>query len=195
MQKIAMIATLLFSLSSLAATDSMKFKLPAPTNSVTSVEQTSTMSYGTTSSYSNDDLRAVVLTNVDQLAKSGANISVNMMMNEKAGMSLGYASTSQKEKREKVNNADLTVDRSTIAVGAAFYVWDLESQKNISLVPALLFRTEKDAVNTETDTGVGLKAVGVFKPMARVLFEAGVNGTLIDGDSKGEAYLGLGFIF
>lgn len=199
MNKFALLLTVLLSTSAFAATpaNAFKFKTSETSAPVLTAQNSTTDAWAnyTPATVANDDVHVIVVTNVDQLAKSTANVSANVMMNNHAGVALGYSSGSNKEKREKLNNQELTVDRTVTTLGAAFYVWEVEARKNISIVPSVIFRSEKDAINTENENGLGIKTVGVFRPTRVMLLEGGVNTTVIAGETTGQAHLGLGFFF
>lgn len=185
-----LLAVSFISLSSFAANQTMKLK-PLPVRSVTSTE-TSTQAVHPDAAL---NTKAVVTTNLSELTKSRVSLSVNVMMNNYAALALSYGSSSEKETREKLGNQQLTVDRTTTGIGMAYYFFGIEAAKNIAVTPSLIFQSEKDAINTENNSGLGFKLVGIFKPSQRVLFEGGINSTIVAGNTKGEGYLGLGLLF
>lgn len=198
MNKLAFFSVVFMASLAFAAPEPMKFKLPPPSVRVAQADTTATSSASYTTyapAESEQDLRAVVITNVDQLAKAQANIAVNVMLTSHAGVALGYQSGSNREKREKLGNQEFTVDRTVTNIGIATYIWPVESRKNISIVPSMVFRSEKDLVDTDNENGLGVKTVGVFKPTRALMVEGGLNTLIIAGETTGQAHLGLGFLF
>ncbi len=189
--KFALLLSISFiSLSGFAANQTMKLK-PLPLRSVTSTET----SVQVAQPDAELNTKAVVTTNLTELTKSRVNLSVNVMMNNYAALALSYGSSSEREAREKLGNQQLTVDRTTTGIGMAYYFFGVEAARNIAVTPSLIFQSEKDAVNTENNSGLGVKLVGIFKPTQKVLFEGGINSTIVAGNTKGEGYLGLGLLF
>jgi hypothetical protein len=157
------------------------------------VTQNSASLLSSPSSITSTDVKAILNTNIVGLTQGKGNIGIDVMMNNKLAVALTYLTNSEEETRS--NGMKLTVDRTQIGVGATYYFYGIEAKKNIALSPTLIFGNEKDAVKTENQNGLGLRVLGIFKPMEKLMLQAGVSATSINGTSRGDGYLGLGLIF
>lgn len=175
MKKVALVFGFFFSVTAFGAPDTQVF-----TQSVRPSGSTS----------------AVISTNLADLTKSRTNVNLDVMMTRQAAATLSYATHSEQEPREKINNGTrLTVDRSQFGIGANFYFKPLSSLTNFAISPNLIFQTEKDPVNTESNTGLGLRAMGIFKPLPRLMAQGGVSSTVVGSETKTDVLVGMGLLF
>lgn len=180
MKKLSLIFGILFSFQAWAA---------APT-------EKSTQALSQSVGFSKTDASAVFSTNMADFTKNRANVSVDVMMNRTTAATLSFASHSEEEVREKVaNRPKLTVDRTQFGIGANFYWKPLTAIYNLAVAPSLIFQSEKDAVNAESNTGFGLKAMGIFKPLPRLMAQGGVSSNVVGSKTTTDILIGIGLLF
>lgn len=139
---------------------------------------------------------AVISTNVADISKNRANVSLDVMMTSHIAATLSYSTSSQEETRDHVaGKPKLTVDRTQFGFGADYYFKPLTALYNLAVTPALIFETEKDAVDTGSTTGLGLKAMGIFKPFPRLMAQAGGQMTVLGSETRTDLLVGMGLVF
>lgn len=139
---------------------------------------------------------AVLSTNVADISRNRANVSIDVFMTQRIAATLSYATSSREETRENLaSRPKLTVDRTQFGFGADFYWRPLEAMYNLSLAPALIFETERDAVDTGSTTGLGVKAMGIFKPLPRLLAQGGLEVNILGSETRSNLLVGMGLIF
>ncbi len=149
-----------------------------------------------TSTHSAQSTTGIVSTNLADISRNRMNITMDSMMTSTAAVNLSFSSQSQKEEREKLaNKPKMSVDRNQFAVGGTFFYRPLEAKYNASVSPAMLFQTEKDAVNTESTNGVRVAAMGLFKPLPRLLFQGGAIVSILGSQTNTDALVGMGLMF
>lgn len=146
------------------------------------------------------DKRVYFTTNVVDISKGAGNIGVDFFINEKVSASFNVRSSSEREKVKHVDyqggEAKVSVDRTGYGLGATYWVFGNEAKTNILVNPYLAFGTKKHPVDTETQSGFGLKVSGLFHLTREFGVEAGIKGdSLDDGALKGNLYAGLGYMF
>lgn len=181
--KIAFVSGLLlsvfFSVGALAAEKALS-TAPAVTSTMT-----------TTASSSN--LPNTLAFNFVGLTQGKTNIYFDVGgMSERVAPALSFRSYSNKEKRKKLNDEKYTVDRSLATVGASIAVLKAET-KSLILNPYLYFGTEKDSVNTDNLSGVGLRLLGQVNINKGIGFQAGIDANNMEGEFKSDIYIGLAF--
>lgn len=172
-------------------------KLPAKTVRSLSLEsklQTSAL-VPTETSYVAPAYRAAVGMNLADITKSKGNVAIDAFIKPQAAMTLSYSSYSEEEKRKKLNNNKLSVDYTQFGIGANFYFKPLTSTYNFAAGPSMIFETEKDAVYTEKNTGISVKAVAIFKPIEHLMMQGGAITTVMGADTKTDALAGVGLLF
>jgi len=140
--------------------------------------------------------KAVIGMNLVDITKSKGNIWIDTFLKPQAGLSLSYSGYSQDEVRNKLaGSPKLSVDRTQFGIGGAFYFMPLESTRNISFSPGLIFQTEKDAIQTEKNSGIEIRLLGSVKPLDHLLMQAGAVATIVGSDQRADAYAGVGLLF
>jgi hypothetical protein len=139
---------------------------------------------------------AIISTNFADIGRNRMNIQLDAMMTQTTAVSLGFSSQSQKEEREKLaGKPKMSVDRNQFSVGGTFFYRTTEAKYNAALAPALVFQTEKDAVNTDNTNGVKLAAMGLFKPLPRLMFQGGAVVSVLGSSTTTDAVVGMGLMF
>jgi len=193
--KYAIATVLCFSLSSAFAASQNKQKLnsaaaasPAPATVMTKEIVSPFAAPSATS--------AIVSTNLADIGKNRMNVTADVMMTSKVAVSLSYSNQSEKEERKKITGKPkLTVDRANFGIGANFFLKPIEARYNLAIAPAMIFQTEKDSVNTDNNNGFGLRAMGIFKPLPRLMAQGGISVTVLGSETKTDALVGMGLLF
>jgi hypothetical protein len=113
-------------------------------------------------------------------------------LSERVSPALSFRSYSNKEKRKDLNNDKLTVDRSLATLGASIAVLKVDT-KSLLLNPYLFFGTEKDAINTSNQNGLGVRLVAQSNINKTIGIQAGIDANNMEGDFKSDFYVGLAF--
>ncbi|MCX7978255.1 MAG: hypothetical protein N2578_04565 [Bdellovibrionaceae bacterium] len=144
------------------------------------------------------DRRMYLATNIVGLSKGQGNASIDFFLNEKWTLGLRVHSASSKEKRKKNEvTAEMSVDRTTYTLGASFFLFGAESQRNLIIGAGLGFLTDKDPVDVDQRTGLSLKLAGTYRMKKDLFVELGVHGNNAEtgSDFKGDLIAGLGYLF
>ena len=113
-------------------------------------------------------------------------------MSERISPALSFRSYSNKEVRKKLQDANITVDRSLATVGASILALKNDN-KSIIVNPYLYFGTEKDSVNTDSKNGFGVRAVGQINFNKTMAAQVGVDANNMEDTFKSDIYAGLAF--
>lgn len=113
-------------------------------------------------------------------------------LSERVTPALSFRSYSNKEKRKKLQDTEMTVDRSLATVGASVLVFKRDN-KSVVVNPYLFFGTEKDAINTATANGFGTRLLGQVNASKGIAIQAGVDANNMEETFKSDIYVGLAF--
>lgn len=113
-------------------------------------------------------------------------------MSERVTPALSFRTYSNKEVRKELNDQKLTVDRTLATLGASVVAVKSEN-RSLILNPYLFFGTEKDAINTSSKNGIGLRLLGQVAMNKSMAIQVGVDGNGMEDTFKSDVYLGLAF--
>lgn len=111
---------------------------------------------------------------------------------ERVTPALSFRAYSNKEKRKKLQDTEMTVDRSLATLGASIAVVKNDN-KSLILNPYLFFGTEKDAINTSTNNGFGTRLLGQVNVSKGVALQGGIDANNMEETFKSDIYVGLAF--
>lgn len=113
-------------------------------------------------------------------------------MSERVTPALSFRTYSNKEIRKELNDQKMTVDRTLATLGASVVAVKSEN-RSLVLNPYLYFGTEKDAINTSSKNGIGLRLLGQVAMNKSMAIQVGVDGNNMEDTFKSDVYLGLAF--
>lgn len=190
------IIALVISTNAFAAKTETKMRAPAQTENVSAMTTENTNSMKNIFNGAETMKKAYMSLNFIDLSKGNGNLGVDILMDNKLALGIRFQAFSEKEEVKKEDQkVNITVDRVAYAVGGTFFVNGIDSQKTIAISPALMFGQKRDAVDVESQNGLGLKLTGVMKLKNEVAVEAGLRGDNLEGPFTGTAYAGFGYLF
>jgi hypothetical protein len=113
-------------------------------------------------------------------------------ISERVSPALSFRSYSNKEKRKKLQDAEVTVDRSLATIGASIAAVKADN-KALIVNPYLYFGTEKDSINTSNNSGIGLRVVGQLNINKGMGLQAGIDANNMEETFKSDIYVGVAF--
>mgnify|MGYP000721091730 CR=1 FL=1 len=136
-------------------------------------------------------------TNVLALSNGKGNVQARWNLTDRFAGLLGWKSYAQKQGNRPKILGEVTVERSQYFLGTAYSVWGREKRFDILIIPAIGFGSETDPVNVDNRSGVSLGALGQWRlgNHGQMILEAGILADNLDGEMKGDGYLGTGFQF
>ncbi len=139
---------------------------------------------------------AAVTSNIAELVKGNGNAMLEFFSGPKTAGFFSASLSSAKEKRPKLSNAELTVDRSQYTLGLVWYKNEIEQKKNLFLAAGIGFGQEKDFSDVDTKSALEIMAAAQIIPeRSRMRLQAGVKMSNISGEFKGTAVLAVGAMF
>ncbi len=143
----------------------------------------------------NDTVKAMISTNILDLSKGAGNLNLRIPLATNIGMYTNFRTFSTQEKRKRLGDQQVTVDRSQYSFGPSFFLYAPEASKNVIISPGLYFGQEKDLKDVDSQSGFGIQAVALLRPTEKPFaFEVGIQGNNLTNDFKGEAFFGFSYL-
>jgi len=139
---------------------------------------------------------ASLTSNIAELVKGNGNVTVEFFSGTKGAGFFSASLSSTKEKRPRLSNAELTVDRSQYTLGFVWYKNEIDQKKNLLLSTGIGFGQEKDYSDVDTKTALEVMiAAQIIPEHSRLKLQAGLKMSNLTGEFKGTAVLGVGALF
>ena len=197
MKSLTLLIILAMSANGSAATSKAKI---LPTTTVTETK-TETVNSSRTSSADyvlKSNPRIHFSANMLGLFNGKPNVNANFFVTPKIALSVTFASESEKttpiKKASVPAGTKLNVSTTQFGVGAAYYFLPIEQKWNILANPYLVTEKRSDALETESNLGIGLKADGIYLINSLAL-GAGLQATSISGNTNTIVNAGVGYLF
>ncbi len=139
---------------------------------------------------------AAMTSNIAELVKGNGNVTIEFFSTPKRSGFFSASFASAKEKRPKLSNAELTVDRTSYSLGMAWYKNDISAKTNMLIAPGIAFGQEKDFTDVDAKSSFEfLLAAQIIPDKTRMKLMGGLKMSNQTGDFKGIAVIALGAMF
>jgi hypothetical protein len=128
------------------------------------------------------------------LTKGIANAQAEFFSGEYVASQLSINATSTEEKRKKLNNEKVSVDRTYLGIGATGYLKGVHAEKNLFGTAQLMFGQERDSKFVDNQTGLGLRLGAQIRPLNKFAIDGGVAANNLTGSFVGEAFVRFGIL-